>query len=66
MVVFLFSFFNSVHFFNRKKVEMIIDDVVWNVIAHKHCSFRMKYLFFINNIYNIEHNLKISVETKTT
>lgn len=40
---------------------MIIDDVVWNVIAHKHCSFRMKY--FID--YNEEHNLKISVKTNT-
>jgi len=22
---------------------MIIDEVVWNVIVNKHCSFRMKY-----------------------
>ena len=26
--------------------RMIIDEVIWNVIKNKHCSFRIKYPFF--------------------
>ena len=34
---------------------MIIDEVVWNVISHKHCSFRMKTdsQNFCRNEYNL-------------
>ncbi len=40
---------------------MIIDEVVWNVIKNKHCSFRMKYF-----IIHIEQSLKIFAEINTT
>lgn len=30
---------------------MIIDDVVWNVIVNKHCSFRMKYLMSDSGLF---------------
>jgi hypothetical protein len=43
---------------------MIIDDVVWNVIAHKHCAFRMKYIILLS-IKFIEHNPKIFAKTNT-
>lgn len=39
---------------------MIIDEVVWNVIKNKHCSFRMKYFC----IY-IELSLRISAKMST-
>jgi hypothetical protein len=40
---------------------MIIDEVVWNVIKNKHCSFRMKY-----PISHSELSLRTSAETSTT
>lgn len=40
---------------------MIIDEVVWNVIKNKHCSFRMKY-FLVHS----EQSPKIFAETSTT
>jgi hypothetical protein len=39
---------------------MIIDEVVWNVIKNKHCSFRVKYLS-----HNPEPNLKTSAKMNT-
>ena len=39
---------------------MIIDEVVWNVIKNKHCSFRMKY-----HLHYLELSHKTSAETST-
>lgn len=40
--------------------KMIIDEVVWNVIKNKHCSFRMKYFCSY-----IELSLRISAKMST-
>ena len=40
---------------------MIIDEVIWNVIKNKHCSFRMKY-----PLSHSEQSLRIFAETSTT